>query len=654
MNITILNMQLLNFKGVRNLNIGFGNVTNISGDNATGKTSIFDAFTWLLFGKNSEDAKDFNIKTLDSSGQPVHHLEHSVTAILLVDGREMKFKRLLKEKWVKKRGESVAEFTGHETEYYIDDVPLSQKEFQARVDIIMNESIAKMITSPTYFNSLKWQERRGVLEAMAGKINDTEIAGTNVSFRNLLAQLGGDKLDNFKKKIGAKKKLLKDSLETIPTRIDEAERSKPEPVDVPGLQNALSRIEAEIKGIEDAIEDKTKAYELQYAAIRQKQQEKHDLETKLQEAKQASGITKRNKISELEIEIQKTEAEVNTLMRKVEMNNQIIASNRKRIASLTKRNDIIRADWNIENAKTFVMDEHTLNCPACKQALPADEQSNIRERLTTNFNNAKAKALKIISDEGSANKNLIDELTKENNQIEESNSQLNIGTIDKLQRKLTGLKEDVEIVKEWPESDSKEAAIIAKQITDFIIPESPVIDNSELKQKKESLYKDLNEINVQLTSQAQIKKINARIEELKLEEETQSQELADLERMEFTIAEFSKAKIETIESRINGKFAIVKFKMFEQQINGGETEACECMVDGVPYSDVNTAGKIMAGIDIINALTEHYKINAPVFIDNRESIVRIPDCKSQIINLIVKEGAKLTVKVAQELAVESN
>ena len=86
------------------------------------------------------------------------------------------------------------------------------------------------------------------------------------------------------------------------------------------------------------------------------------------------------------------------------------------------------------------------------------------------------------------------------------------------------------------------------------------------------------------------------------------------------------------------------FKMFEQQINGGEVECCECMVNGVPYSDVNTSGKIQAGIDIINALTDHYKINAPVFIDNRESIVRLPECKSQIINLIVKEGQKLTVE----------
>ena len=109
--------------------------------------------------------------------------------------------------------------------------------------------------------------------------------------------------------------------------------------------------------------------------------------------------------------------------------------------------------------------------------------------------------------------------------------------------------------------------------------------------------------------------------------------------------EFIKKKIDTLESMINKKFSYVKFKLFETQINGAEIECCKALIDGVPFSDANTASKINAGLDIINTLCEYYKITAPIFIDNRESVVSIIDCKSQIVNLIVSKPDK-TLRVA--------
>ena len=108
---------------------------------------------------------------------------------------------------------------------------------------------------------------------------------------------------------------------------------------------------------------------------------------------------------------------------------------------------------------------------------------------------------------------------------------------------------------------------------------------------------------------------------------------------------FRKAQIEHIEERINGMFRVVRWKMFETQINGGEVETCECTIDGVPFSDLNTAGKINAGLDIINAIQQCDGITAPVFIDNRESVTEIADLDGQIVNLIVDENYK-TVTVA--------
>ena len=55
MKIRISNLKLKNFKGIKDLEIDFNNEnTNIYGKNATGKTTIFDAFKWLFFDKDSK------------------------------------------------------------------------------------------------------------------------------------------------------------------------------------------------------------------------------------------------------------------------------------------------------------------------------------------------------------------------------------------------------------------------------------------------------------------------------------------------------------------------------------------------------------------------------------------------------------------------
>ena len=119
--------------------------------------------------------------------------------------------------------------------------------------------------------------------------------------------------------------------------------------------------------------------------------------------------------------------------------------------------------------------------------------------------------------------------------------------------------------------------------------------------------------------------------------------MADLEGSEFLAEQFTKAKMDTLVKRINGRFKYVSFKMFETQINGGEVETCETLVNGVPFSDANHAGKVNAGIDIINTLCEHYNIYAPIFIDFRESVNNLIDCESQVVNLIVSTDKKLRV-----------
>lgn len=642
MKIQLKSITLLNFKGLRNFHADFAHITNIQGDNGTGKTTIFDAFTWLLFGKNSEDAKDFNIKTLDANNQPIHKLSHEVQATLSVDGRDMTFRRCYREKWTTKKGSPIEEFTGHVSEYYVDDVPLAQKEFQSRVDFLMNESIAKMITNPLYFNSLKWQDRRGVLEAMAGPITDNELTAGNEDFTNLLKQIGGETLTNFKKKIAAKKSKIKDELIEFPGRIDEVKRNMPEPVDIQGTQNAISGVEAEIKGIDEAIENKAKALELEFKKIQQKQKELNELHTELNNAQYENNSEKEQRLQELNQLIRQTESKLSADRREVENLQNQIAGHKATIERLHIHNTSLRNDWNNENAKTLTIDEHALNCPTCKQALPEEQRANTVETLTKNFNDSKARKLAEITAQGTTNK---EEIAKREKQIEEIEKQIGLiqSQVNQNETLLPGIKSNRDKIQSEPVVESARVIEVKKKIEAFEMPQAPVIDNEELKQRKAALQKDLDALKAKLQVKGQIEKAEARIAELETQEKAMAQELADLEKTEFTIAQFSKAKIEAIESRINGKFKMVKFKMFEQQINGGESEACECMVNGVPYSDVNTAGKINAGIDIINALTAHYGISAPIFIDNRESVIELLPCESQIINLIATANMPLTV-----------
>ena len=187
--------------------------------------------------------------------------------------------------------------------------------------------------------------------------------------------------------------------------------------------------------------------------------------------------------------------------------------------------------------------------------------------------------------------------------------------IEQHQKDLINTKKELSETKEMEIQSSPRIDELKASIAAIIIPASPVIDVDALKQKRNELRNNISELNQQLALEGELQRIEERIKQLSGEEKTMAQELADLERKEYLISEFTKAKIDAIEKQINAKFTLAKFKMFEQQINGGETEICECLMNGVPFSDLNTASKINVGVDIINVLSAHYNVIAPIFIE---------------------------------------
>src|SRR5699024_4831771 len=227
--IKLLNLKLTNFKGIKSFELNAnGEDMKVFGENATAKTTVFDSFVWLLFGKDSQNSTQFEIKTL-RDGKPVHKLNHEVEATLLVDGQELTLKKVYKEKWTKKRGSVTESFSGHTTDYYIDGVPSKKKEYEGKISEIVDEEVFKLLTNPAHLNEqLKWQDRRKTLLEIAGDVTDEEVIASNESLAKLTEIIGKRSIDDHKKVVTAKKKEINQELDRIPIRIDEIHRGLPD------------------------------------------------------------------------------------------------------------------------------------------------------------------------------------------------------------------------------------------------------------------------------------------------------------------------------------------------------------------------------------------------------------------------------------------
>jgi len=247
----LLNLTLKNFKGIKEFTFTpNGNNADIFGDNATGKTTIQDAFTWLLFDKDSQDWKAFEIKPINpETGEALHNLEYAVAATLLTD-RAVSLRKVYQEKWTKRRGSSTPQFTGHTTKYFINDVPTSKKEYQAFINSIAPEETFRLLTDPRFFSEhLHWQKRREILLEAFGDVSDQEVIDSKKSLKSLPDILNGRTLEDHRKVVATRHATINKELDKIPVRIDEVDRSLPDisGVKKKSLKAALAMINENIQ-----------------------------------------------------------------------------------------------------------------------------------------------------------------------------------------------------------------------------------------------------------------------------------------------------------------------------------------------------------------------------------------------------------------------
>ncbi|GAA4338729.1 AAA family ATPase [Mucilaginibacter gynuensis] len=651
MKLILQKLTIINFKGIKELTIAFNDLqTNIYAANEVGKTTVADAWHWLLTNKNSNDDKDFSIK--NTVHTDLNRADHVVSALIYVDGADVEIKKVFREKWTKKKGAELAEFTGHETFYYYNDVPLSQGDYQKKIADILPESALKLITNPLYFNTIKWQDRRNVLLELAGNITNDEIFAriTRAENRNAVDSLtlvlnAGKSLVEYRAQIANNKKRIKTDLVAIPPRIDEVKRGIPEPLDYAAIEAEISGKQKEIELIEASINDRNVAYQQASQAMQQKQNELHSLKTKRNDIRYAIQTQLNERYNQGQIARNNITNTISRLKQDIASKENLLSSRTQAKAGLVERTQNLRAYWNNVNESDLKFDAHQFECPTCKRAYEASDIEASKAQMTSNFIDNKNKELDTLTEQGQ-------KLVKETEECDNMIAQLQtaIGTLrielSKAENELAAfnnLNSAPQLSLDDELANNDEYVQLGANISKIESASTTIkpADVSELNTQKTAIAREIDALKTKLNSKEQIARANKRVQELDSEERKLAQELADLERTEFLLEEFNRSKMDILEDRINGKFQYVTFKLFDRQINGGESETCETLYKGVPFSDVNTAGKIWAGIDIINTLSKHYNVFAPVFLDNRESVSNIPAVNSQVVNLIVSPEDKL-------------
>lgn len=645
--IVLERLKFRNFKGFREYALATnGGDVDIFGDNGTGKTTIFDGFTWLPFGKDSFNRSDFEIKELDTAGKVrKHKIEHEVEADLLVNGRRRTFRRVLSEKWTKKRGSVTDSFEGHTTDYYIDGIPVKAGEFKDEIDSLIKEDLFKLLTNPTYFNEqLKKEERRKVLLEICGDITDAEVIHSNPALSRLPAILGDRAVESHRKMVAARCKAINKEIEELPVRISEAQRSQPDISDLDEelLQEDIDTLRSRLKAKE---EEKLRIQNGGETAVKEKrvreiEGELLNIQNRLQSDALDQVAIKRNETGRLQGEYDALHRQIDDKRHRIQQGEKTIDARKQEVTRLG-------AEWAEVNEREFEGHQHDENCPSCGQALPAEQIQEAHTKAEAAFNRSKAERLEQISKKGKAAKEEVRRLEQDNSRLLDEINQLS----DKsaiMQADLKAAETELERLRSGiqdPKADPEYQQLLTEKET---IQQEIIRLRDSAKEECWRVQQDINDIQAELrkleedkANFAQVRKTEQRIAELEKQERVLAAEYEQLQEELFLTEEFTRSKVALLDSKINSKFKYARFRLFEEQINGGLKEVCDTLYNGVPYDGgLNNAARINVGLDIINTLSEHYGFSAPIFIDNAEAVTQLIDTDAQVIRLIVSETDK--------------
>lgn len=654
----LLNLKLTNFKGVRSFELApDGKNVSVYGTNASGKTTLFDALTWLLFDKGSDWGENFSPKTKDHSGEEVHNINNRVDGTFqLDDGRIITFSKDLSENWVKKRGGLSESFSGNVTEYFIDGVPVKQNEYKQRIQEICPIEKATILMQPLYFSQIMdWKSRRQMLLDVCGDVSEFHVINSNPELteitRFLLIPGTTDQfytVEECAKVADSKNKDIRKKLAELPARIDEATRAIVEiDADAEVLNGTLAILQ---KDLNEATAEKAalkqNGAEVQWrnqaATIKADMAEGGVAFTKAQNERLSAD---REKLKELtarwqELLVQKSglSANIGMLRNKI----HLLKSQRQQLADEHKK--ISEQVW--QGAEV---------CPTCNRDLPPEEI----EAAKSAFNSEKAKSLEEIRAmiEKNCSKSMISELETSLTIDERSYEALNKET-EEINVEIRTLKDKISAIESEKFEDTEEYSNFAEKLA---ILEAQIAlgsvdiskEENEIQAIIERISEDIENVKNKLLVIKNNEQQKQRIEELIAQEDKLQEKAEDCEHCLYLCELFIKTKVSMLNKQINAHFENVRFQLFKEQINGGLKEVCEVLVPSengnlIPYSKTNAAAKLNAGLEIINTLSQHWGLSMPVVVDNAESIVKLKEIAPQVIRLVVS-GEDKTLRVEREV-----
>lgn len=671
--VKLKNIEITHFKGIKSLRIGLkDDVTTVFGENGLGKSSVYDAWLWLLFGKDSSGRKatgkgSFAIKPLDSKNIRISKVNTEVTGYLEVDGIELVIRKIIKDKMTSVKGAEEQTSDGLITEHYWNGMRLNEGPFQTKIDEIINETIFKLISNPSYFNQLHWTEARKIITDLVGDIKDEDLVDSKKEFAIIKEQLAAKKtLDEYKKEVYQKKVGINDELKEIHPRIDELRRSI-EVLDFDAIEVEKVTYLKEIEKINLILDDHATLLKSKNEKVIFKQNQIFSLE-------QLLNVLKNNykqRLSSLELQKNSAQHDLKEAIRVLEnrfedktsmtkSRQSIIDTAIANINSYSHRRDSLREKYNTTYSQTLVFDEGDFICPVCKRAHEGHHVENKKAEMVKSFLEKKKTDCAKIENEGIE---LTAKIKEEETKIEELSKSINewkvesLALTEELQSKKIQLENVIQqsndnSPSELPEDlkelnlsiKSREAELESWKSELSEMSKSDISDELEAaKTNKKSFETMISAIEKALAKKDINEKSESRINELLEKEKFLVNALSDLERIEYIISDFSKQKISMVEEKANSLFKLARFKMYNILNNGTEDPTCVTLVNGVPWIDANNAAKINIGLDIINTLSEKHQVYAPIFIDNAESVNKILPTASQQIHLVVSHDKELKV-----------
>ena len=630
--ITLKSIKIDNFKGISHFTADFSKVTFIYGQNAAGKTSIFDALSWLLFNKDSSGRTKFDIRPLDENNNPIHYIEISVEAMLNIDGKDYRLKKVGKENWQKSSGEREAHLqNAYMASYEVDGFPQTEANYKKFISGICQEKVFQMVTNPMAFPTMNWKDQRKILESIMPEINESELASKKPEYQQFAEELQEHGISEILDRDKKQRTLANKQMEEIPARIDELNNSLEEEPDFEMVQAERMKLQAQLADVNGQMESGSGIAEKK-SAIRAKIQ---DTQAQIMAEGRKIESEHEKKMRVAEDEFSSIERQIRDVNNTIRFNANQIENANSAIAFNTRKIENLREQYNVIRAREF--DSSNLFCEYCGQALPQDKITEIEN----NFNRNKQKQIeenvsagKQLSQQIQIDTDLVNRLTAESEEAKKKLSELH--------KQLEQVRNDMNII---PAIDYNIEPILSleKQIKDLQVEMDGLNTgdvSAELKQKASQIQAEIDRCTEQLAIKSTNQRIRERISDLEAKKNEIIKTISILDKRIDMLEELMIEKLNEISKGVDKKFKFVNWKLFKDFVNGGAEECCTCTVNGVPFASLNHAAKVNAGLDIINTISQIYGVSAPVFVDNRESVTSILDIDSQIINLVVSPEDK--------------